>query len=157
MNVRRAKFIELVLDVLQLLAIYKTILCILWVAKKNFIITHLSIQGTYNVNYGQIKTNMTIPNVVITLWVLFTKYLTITFLVNSSDYLPWPPIQLHELPIVGADKNKIICSKFHTTNYTKFDTKFLEPTLNNHDIGLALETTLNQKINIIFIQVPISL
>jgi hypothetical protein len=29
MNVRRAKFIELVLDVLQLLAIYKTILCIL--------------------------------------------------------------------------------------------------------------------------------
>jgi hypothetical protein len=53
---------------------------------------------------------------------------------------------------VGADKNIIICSKFHTTNYTKFDTKFLEPTQNNHDIGLTLETKLNQKVDTILIQ-----
>lgn len=53
---------------------------------------------------------------------------------------------------MGADKNIIICSKFHTTNYTKFDTEFLEPTQNSHDIGLALETTLNQKVNTILIQ-----
>jgi hypothetical protein len=53
---------------------------------------------------------------------------------------------------VGVDKNIIIYSKFHTTNYTKFDIKFLEPTQNNHDIGLTLETKLNQKVNTIFIQ-----
>jgi hypothetical protein len=53
---------------------------------------------------------------------------------------------------VGAEKNIIICSKFHTTNYMKFDTKFLEPTQNSHDIGLTLETKLNQKVNTILIQ-----
>jgi hypothetical protein len=58
---------------------------------------------------------------------------------------------------VGANKNKIICSKFLTTNYTKFDIELLEPTQNNHDIGLALETTLNQKVNTILIQVATSL
>jgi hypothetical protein len=58
---------------------------------------------------------------------------------------------------VGAEKNIIIYSKFHTTNYTKFDIKFLEPTQNNHDIGLTLETTLNQKVNTILIQIATSL
>jgi hypothetical protein len=58
---------------------------------------------------------------------------------------------------VGVDKNIIIGSKFHTTNYTKFDTKFLEPTQNNHDVGLTLESKLNQKINTIFIQAATSL
>ncbi len=53
---------------------------------------------------------------------------------------------------MGVEKNIIIYSKFHTTNYTKFDIKFLEPTQNNHDIGLTLETKLNQKVNTIFIQ-----
>jgi hypothetical protein len=54
---------------------------------------------------------------------------------------------------VGADKNIIICSKFHTTKYTKFDIELLELTQNNYDIGLTLETTLNQKVNTILIQV----
>jgi len=58
---------------------------------------------------------------------------------------------------MGAEKNIIIYSKFHTTNYTKFDIKFLEPTQNNDDIGLTLETTVNQKVNIIFIQIATSL
>jgi hypothetical protein len=58
---------------------------------------------------------------------------------------------------VGAEKNIIICSKFHTTNYMKFDTKFLEPTQNSHDIGLALDPTLNQRVNTILFQITIGL
>jgi hypothetical protein len=58
---------------------------------------------------------------------------------------------------MGANKNTIICSKFHKMNYTKSDTKFLEPTLNSHDIGLALEPKLNQRINTILIQDVIGL
>jgi hypothetical protein len=58
---------------------------------------------------------------------------------------------------MGVEKNIIIYSKFHTTNYTKFDIKLLEPTQNNDDIGLTLETTVNQKVNIIFIQIATSL
>jgi hypothetical protein len=46
---------------------------------------------------------------------------------------------------VGADNNIIIYSKFHTINYTKIDIEFLEPTQNNHDIGLTFDTTINQK------------
>jgi hypothetical protein len=58
---------------------------------------------------------------------------------------------ISQTPNANANKNIIICSKFHTTNYTKFDTKFLEPTQNNHDIGLALNIALNPKINTFFI------
>jgi hypothetical protein len=58
---------------------------------------------------------------------------------------------------MGANNNIIICSKFHTTNNTKFDIEFLEPTQNSHDIGPTLETSLNKKVNTIFIQVATSL
>ncbi len=57
----------------------------------------------------------------------------------------------HDFPLnfmnstVGADNNIIIYSKFHTINYTKIDIEFLEPTQNNHDIGLTFDTTINQK------------
>ncbi len=58
---------------------------------------------------------------------------------------------------MGANNNIIIYSKFHTTNNTKFDIEFLEPTQNGHDIGLALETSLTKKVNTILIQVATSL
>jgi hypothetical protein len=58
---------------------------------------------------------------------------------------------------MGANKNIIICSEFHKMNYTKSNIKFLEPTQNNHDIGLALDPTLNQRVNTILFQVTIGL
>jgi hypothetical protein len=58
---------------------------------------------------------------------------------------------------MGANKNMIICSKFYKMNYTNSDTEFLEPTQNSHDIGLAFEPTLNQKVNTILIQAAIGL
>jgi hypothetical protein len=58
---------------------------------------------------------------------------------------------------VGANKNIIICSKFHKMKYTKFDTEFLEPTQNNHDIGLAFKPTLNKRVNTILVQAAIGL
>jgi hypothetical protein len=39
----------------------------------------------------------------------------------------------------------------------KFDTKFLEPTQNSHDIGLTLASELNTTVNTILIQVETGL
>jgi hypothetical protein len=58
---------------------------------------------------------------------------------------------------MGANNNIIICSKFYTIDNTKFDIEFLEPTQNSHDIGLAIETSLNKKVNTILIQAATSL
>jgi hypothetical protein len=42
--------------------------------------------------FHQNQTDMIRMSVVITLWVSLAKYQTITFIVNSSDELPWLPI-----------------------------------------------------------------
>jgi hypothetical protein len=82
----------------------------------------------------------------ITLWESLTKCQTIpSFIMNSSDELPWLPASCHQLLTVGIDKYTIVCPELQASHYTKslswvYVVSFKAAGRLSHDIGSVVCT-----------------